>query len=349
MARIRSTGTAVPPYHLDSAVFKDALDRAFGRHFSDLRPILRMAERCGVQSRFIAVPPDEILAPRTLTDRNRRYGECAVELGERAARQALERSEVSPAEIDVIVTVSCTGYMLPSLDAHLAGRLGLRPDVRRLPITEMGCLAGVAAFARAADLISGRHGQKALIVAAEFPSLTFQPADDSMDNLVSTLVFADGVGAAVLSEDDSPGIEIVSSRSLLLPDSLTEMGFDLRDGGFHVVLSKDVPGLLAGPFGRATDQLLADYELTASRLAFACIHPGGPKILRAVDEALGVEGLTRPSWSVLSKFGNQSSAAVFFILSELSACGAAKPGAFGLMAGFGPGLSLELCLLQQRP
>ena len=347
MARILAVGTATPAHRLDARGFQQALTRAFAPYYADLRPLLRMAERCGVRERYLALPVDEILAPRTLGESNRCYAEAAVALGELAARQALARSGVAPRDVDFIITVSCTGYMLPSLDAHLVGRLGLRADVRRLPITELGCLAGAAAFALAADLLRGATDATALIVAAELPSLTFQPGDGSMDNLVSALVFADGAGAALLRADGGPGLEIVASLSRIVPDTLPEMGFDLRESGFHVVLSKDVPALLGRPFAEATSDLLAAHGLTPRDLAFACIHPGGPKILRGVDAALGVEGLTAPSWSVLERFGNQSSAAVFTVLDQLNTVSSPAAGAFGLLAGFGPGLSLELSLLRQ--
>ena len=345
MARILATGTAVPPFALDAAGCAWALDRAFAPHTPDVRPLLRMAANCGVRERRIALPVEEILAPRSLDASNRRYAALAVDLGAAAARQALERARIDAAAIGLVITTSCTGYMLPSLDAHLVGQLGLRPDVRRLPITELGCLAGAAAIARAADLLAARGGA-ALVVAAEFPSLTFQPADGSMDNVVSALVFGDGVGATVLAGDDGPGIEVVASRSLIVPDTLGEMGFDLRDGGFHVVLSKDVPRLLAGPLRGAVSTLLGAHHLSPRDLGFACIHPGGPKILRAVDAALGVEGLTAASWATLAEYGNQSSAAVLFILDRLLAETPPPAGSFGLLAGFGPGLSLELSLLR---
>lgn len=347
MTRILAAGTAVPPYHLDAAEFQDALARAFAPHFPDVRAVLRMAGHCGVHGRYIALPAGEILVPRPLAETNRVYAEVAVALGERAAREALCRAGVAARAVDTIITVSCTGYMLPSLDAHLVGRLGLRPDVRRIPITELGCLAGAAAIGRAADLLRGAPDETVLVVAAEFPSLTFQPGDGSMDNLVSTLVFADGAGAVVLRGDAGPGLEVVASRSLIVGGTLGEMGFDLRETGFHVVLSRDVPGLLAAPFAEAARALLGAHGLTPRDLSFACIHPGGPKILRAVDAVLGVEGLTAPSWDVLANYGNQSSASVLFIVQRVLA--AAPPdGGYGLLAGFGPGLSLELSLLRCR-
>ncbi len=346
MPRIVATGTAVPGHRLTAPEFERALAAAFAPFYADTRPILRMAERCGVRERYIALPAEEILAPRSLDESNRIYQRQAIELGEQASVRALDAAGIVPDQIDLIVTVSCTGHMLPSLDAHLVERLGLRPDVRRLPITQLGCLAGAAALARTADLLRGEPESVALVVSAEFPSLTFQPGDGSMDNLVSTLVFADGAAAAVMNSGDC-GLEFISSRSLLVPGTLGEMGFDLRESGFHVVLSKDVPGLLAAPFACSVTALLANRGLTVRDLAFACIHPGGPKILRAVDAALQAEGLLAPSWNVLEKYGNQSSAAVFFILHELMQAAPPPPGSYGLLAGFGPGLSLELSLLRQ--
>lgn len=348
MARIVSIGTAVPPYCLDASAFEAALAQAFTAHFDDLRPLLRMAQRCGVQRRYISLPAPDVLAPRTLAESSRLYREHAVALAESAAWQALDRAGVAPAAVDLVVGVSCTGYLLPSLDAYLVGRLGLRADVRRLPISTLGCLAGAAALARAAELLRGSGATTALVVAAETPSLTFQPADGSMDNLVSSLVFADGAGAAVLRADDVPGLELVGSTSRFVPGTLDDMGFDLRDGGLHVILSKNVPALLSAPFGEAVGTLLAGNGLATRDLGFAAIHPGGPKILQAADAALGVEGLTAPSWSVLQRYGNQSSAAVLFVLAELFEAHPPADGAWGLLAGFGPGLSLELSLLRRR-
>jgi alkylresorcinol/alkylpyrone synthase len=346
MPRIIALGSALPRHRLSASDFERTLATAFAPFYADTRPLLRMAERCGVRERYIALPAEEILSPRSLSDSNRVYQQQAIELGEQAATRALSAAGVAAERIDLIVTVSCTGHMLPSLDAHLAGRLGLRSDVRRLPITELGCLAGAAALGRTADLLRGEPNGVALVVAAEFPSLTFQPGDGSMDNLVSTLVFADGAAAAVM-DNAGRGLDVIASSSVLVPGTLAEMGFDLRESGFHVVLSKDVPGLLAGPFAAAAAALLADHGLCVRDLGFACIHPGGPKILRAVEAALQVEGLLAPSWHVLEHYGNQSSAAVFFVLEELMRSCPPPPGAYGLLAGFGPGLSIELSLLRQ--
>lgn len=348
MARIVSVGTAVPPYVLDAAAFEAALARAFAAHFADLRPLLRMAQRCGVRRRFVSLPVDALLEPRPLSASSRLYRDCVVPLAERAAREALRRAELPAAAIDLVVAVSCTGYLLPSLDAYLVASLGLRSDVRRLPISTLGCLAGAAALARTAELMHGSGASTALVVAAETPSLTFQPADGSMDNLVSSLVFADGAGAAVLRTDEGPGIAIESCASRFVPGTLDDMGFDLRDGGLHVVLSKDVPALLAPPFAEAVAGLLAEAGLGLRDLGFAVVHPGGPKVLQAVDGALGIEGLTAPSWRVLERYGNQSSAAVLFVLAQLLEESPPADGAWGLLAGFGPGLSLELALLRQR-
>ena len=346
MARIAALGTAVPPHRLDAAAFQAAVTRAFAGSVADPRLLMRMAGHCGVRERYIAAPVETVLAAGPLGERNRAYAAAAEELGEQTARAALAAAGVRAAEVDLIVTVSCTGYLLPSLDARLAPRLGLRPDVRRLPITELGCLAGAAALNRTAELLCAPGVRTALVVAAEFPSLTFQPDDASMDNLVSALVFADGAAAAVLCADAGPGFAIEDSASLMLPGTLPAMGFELREGGFYVVLSKDVPALLAGPFAQAAAGLLSRHGLTPRDLGFACIHPGGPKILRAVDAALGVEGLTAPSWRVLERYGNQSSASVLFILEQIQRDSPPPDGSVGLLAGFGPGLSLELALLR---
>jgi len=345
MARVVAVGTAVPPYRLDATAARDVLIRAFAPRLDDARAVLRMAANAGVRERYLSCPADDLLKPRSLGETNRRYAEMATALAEQAARQALARAGLPPTAIDLVVTTSCTGYMLPALDACLVERLGLRPETRRLPITELGCLAGAAALSYAVALLAGLEARTALVIAVELPSLTFQPDDASMDNVVSALVFGDGAGAAVLRADEGEGMALIASRAAIVPGTLGAMGFDLRDDGFHVTLSKDVPRLLARPFAAAASALLADHGLAPGDLRFACIHPGGPKILRAVDAALGAEGLTAPSWEVLARFGNQSSAAVLFVLEQLFAT-PPLDNTYGLLAAFGPGLSLELGLLQ---
>lgn len=345
MARISRPAIAVPRHLLTPSELVRDLPKIFKSSPVAESTLLRMASRCGVERRFLVRPLAETVSAVALGERSRVYAEHAVDLAAQAAAAALDQAGVTAAEIDLIISVSCTGYMLPSIDAYLVSRLGLRADVRRLPITELGCVAGAAGLSRAADYLRAYPAALVLLVAVETPSLTFQPADASPDNLVSALIFGDGAAAAVLGGDTAAGCEVLESASLMAPGTLDEMGFDLRDNGFWVVLSRDVPDLLRKGVRELVMALLSRHELGLSDLAFFCVHPGGPKILKAVGETLGIEDGLGDSWAVLRDYGNLSSASILFVLQRLYER-PPTPGSLGLLLAFGPGLSLEALLVR---
>ena len=261
---------------------------------------------------------------------------------------------MEPREIDLIVSTSCTGIMIPSLDAHLCSALGFRSDIRRLPITALGCVGGAGALARAHDFLVGFPQARALVIAVEFPSLSVQRADVSPAQLVSTAIFGDGVAAAVLegglAAEARPargGVRVLETLAHLFPNSTYALGFDLQDDGFHSVLSKDVPGLIKSEIARLARTLAARRDLKREQLSCFVLHPGGRKILAFIEEELGLlREDTEPSWEILRNFGNQSSASVLFVLHEWLTKRRTPPGAHGILAAFGPGLSTEMMLLE---
>src|SRR6202008_3382912 len=182
--------------------------------------------------------------PRPLSKTNNEYIDHAVKLGREAAEKCLERARLQPEEIALIITVSCTGFMIPSLDAHLIHLMGFRSNVRRMPFTELGCAAGAMALGRAADYLKAHPGGNVLIIAVELPSLTFQRKDISQANLISSILFGDGAAAVLVTGRQARGPQILVSETYTFPDSLFAMGFDLRDSGFHILLAKDVPEMI---------------------------------------------------------------------------------------------------------
>jgi alkylresorcinol/alkylpyrone synthase len=254
---------------------------------------------------------------------------------------------MKPAEIDLIITVSCTGVMIPSLDAHLINDLGFRSDVRRLPITELGCAAGAAAFSRAWEYLRAFPDATVLVVAVELPSLTFQRENFSQANLISSVLFGDGDAAAVVTGRPARGPRIMDTQSYLFPQSLDAMGFDLKESGFHIVLSKDVPQMIREKIKGLLTSFLRRHALSPEKISRFILHPGGQKLLLYMEEELGLSRSdTQSSWDVLSQYGNLSSASVFFVLHECLTKTDAKPGEYGLLAAFGPGFSAEMVLLQ---
>jgi alkylresorcinol/alkylpyrone synthase len=254
---------------------------------------------------------------------------------------------VRPDEVDLIITVSCTGFMIPSLDAHLINRMGFRSNVRRMPFTELGCAAGAMALGRAADFLKAYSGGNVLIIAVELPSLTFQRKDISQANLISSILFGDGAAAALVSGNGAPGPKILASETYTFPDSLGAMGFDLRDSGFHILLAKDVPEMIGSKIRELVDDFLTRNGKTQKDIKAWILHPGGARLLGNVEIALGLTKCqTQPSWEILGNVGNLSSATILFILQEWLEKRPLKPGEYALAAAFGPGFSAEFLLLQ---
>jgi len=344
---VASTATALPPHILSREVVKEYFGRVFSLSGRRLDAILEVVDNSRIDRRYTIFPVDYLIEPRPLAQISREYREHAIALTRCAARQALERADTSGSEVDMIVTVSCTGVMIPSVDAYLAPELGLRPDVRRLPITELGCAAGAVGLTRAWEYLRAYPDATVLLVAVELPSLTFQRRDLSQANLISTILFGDGAAAAVITGRTASGPSILGSESYLFPDSIDAMGFDLRDEGFHIVLSKEVPQLIRDRVGGLVDAFLARHSLTREDMKAWILHPGGQKLLCFLQEALGLrDDQTQPSWNVLRDYGNLSSASVLFVLHEWLARGEMVAGDRGLLAAFGPGFSAEMLLVQ---
>jgi alkylresorcinol/alkylpyrone synthase len=349
---IVSTFTAVPAHSATQAEVKARLREVFDLPARRLDAAMELFDHAAVERRYSVEPIDRLGVPRPLGEIQERYREHAFGLGRKVARQALEGAGVAAADIDLIITTSCTGIMIPSLDAYLVDALGLRADVRRLPITELGCAGGAAALARARDFLIGFPGARALVIAVELPSLSMQRADLSPANLVSTALFGDGAAAAVLVGGDvagsgAPGsVSILETLSHIWPRSTYALGFDLKDDGFHTVLSKDVPALLKSEIGALVRALAARGGLGREQLSSFVLHPGGRKILGFVEEELGLTRAdTQPSWDVLRDYGNQSSASVLFVLSEWLTRRRPPAGSHGVVAAFGPGLTAEMLLV----
>lgn len=344
---IAATATALPPFRIGRDEVKEHLERVFSLGGSRLQALLAIVDRSQVKQRYFVHPIDGIIRPRSLDETSREYAEHAVRLGRTVAEDCLGRAGVRADQVDLIITVSCTGVMIPSLDAHLANDLGFRPDVRRLPITELGCAAGASGMARAADYVRGWPDATVLVVAVELPSLTFQRQDTSQANLISSMLFGDGAAAVVVTGRAAAGPRIVRTESFLFPDSLGAMGFNLGRDGFHIVLSRDVPDLIRAEVGCLVDDSLAGANLRREELSAFIVHPGGQKLLQFIEEELELSPAdTECSWHVLREYGNQSSASVLFVLHEWLARRTPPPGAHGLVAAFGPGFSADMLLLR---
>jgi predicted naringenin-chalcone synthase len=339
---ILAVATAVPEHRLEAAAALAQL-RRFWPQLERLDP-----SEAGTGTRYTCEPVEKLLYARGLTELRLAYLTHAKQLAGHAARRALAASGLSGGDVDLVVTVSCTGYLVPSLDVHLAGELGLRADVIRVPITELGCSGGAAAIALAHRHLLAFPDHNVLVMAVELPSLNFQADDRSLDNLTACLVFGDGAGAAVIGgADEARGLRIMKTASHLVRGTEDLLGFDLRDGGFHVVLDRRLPRVLERELRPAVERFMAGANLGS--LDFLAAHAGGPRIFDAMETALALPpGALELSREVFAAVGNTSSASIFFILERLMGSLGSRPGE-GLGLGLGPGITLELMHLAWTP
>jgi alkylresorcinol/alkylpyrone synthase len=346
-ATIAASATAVPPH----VITRDDVKYYFGKVFEvperRIEAMMAVVDNAGVQKRHAIFPIDYTVEPRPLSQTNNEYIDHSIRLGREATEKCLEQAGLRPDQIDLIITVSCTGFMIPSLDAHLIHLMGFRSNVCRMPFTELGCAAGAMAISRAADYIRSHPNANVLVLAVELPTLTFQRKDISQANLISSILFGDGAAAVLVTGQNVPGPKILVTETYTFPDSLGAMGFDLRDSGFHILLSKEVPELIGGKIKELVHCFLQRNGRTQADIKGWILHPGGARLLGNIEQELGLcKCDTQPSWDVLGTVGNLSSATILFILKEWLEKRPLKKDEFAMAAAFGPGFSAEFLLLQ---
>lgn len=309
---------------------------------------VRFAAASGVQSRHLALPIERYTQLSGFTEANQAYLEVALDIGERALRSALDEAKMRPDELDIIFSTTVTGLAVPTLDARLAGRVGLRPDIKRVPLFGLGCVAGAAGVARMNDYLRAYPDHSAVLLAVELCSLTIQQNDLSVANLVASSLFGDG-GAAVIARGAGhrvPGPHVLASRSRLYPDTENVMGWEIGTDGFRIVLSAEVPTVAEKYLGEDVRLFLAEFGLTISDIDTWVCHPGGPKVIEAVETVLQLpDTALRRTRESLRDNGNLSSASVLDVLRATLA-EPPRPGSLGMMMAMGPGFCSELVLLR---
>jgi len=339
--KILSVATALPPYRIGQGEVKEFARGMFSGAHGDFERLLKIFDNTNIDGRHFCVPADWFERDRSFTEKNALYVEHALDLSEKAARRALDRAGAEPEDVGAIFFVSTTGLSTPSLDSKLIFRLGLSEHTRRVPIWGLGCAAGVAGLARTADHARLYPGELALFVGVELCGLTFQRGDLSKANLVSTSLFADGAAAALLGSGGE-GPELIGSHSTTWPDTEDIMGWDLVETGFKVRISRSIPALVRQKMSENLLAACASVDVCLEDIEHFLNHPGGTRVLDALEEVLGLEpgGLALPR-EVLRECGNMSSVTVMFVLERFLRSGEFAAGDIGVLSALGPGFSAE--------
>jgi alkylresorcinol/alkylpyrone synthase len=347
--RIAAVGSALPPNFYDQDTLLEAFRRHWGSRHYNLDRLEGLHRAVLVGGRHLALPMEEYENLENWGQANDAWIRVAQEVGEGAVRVALDKAGLGVGDVDALIFVTVTGVATPSIDARLMNRLGLPARVKRMPIFGLGCVAGTAGIARAADYVRGFPDQVAVLLSVELCSLTLQREDLSIPNLIASGLFGDGAAAAVVVGNGRPaaGPEIVATRSVFYPDSEEVMGWDITQDGFRVVLSADVPEVVRQFLRRDVDTFLADQGLTRDDVAVWVSHPGGPKVLEAMQQALDLpEDALETAWRSLREVGNLSSTSVLLVLQETLDQRRPDAGTYGMMLAMGPGFCSEMVLLR---
>ncbi|ADW67770.1 type III polyketide synthase [Granulicella tundricola] len=351
--QIASVGTSFPPHRYTQAEIAEALVERWRDKLPEPRLLTRFHLNCGVEHRYTVLPLEAYPSLVGFGATNGAWITAAVDLGEQAITRALAPIGLTAADVSAIFFASVTGIASPTIDARLINRMPFPTHVKRTPIFGLGCVAGAAGIARASDYVRAFPDQIALLLSVELCSLTWQDDDQSVANLISTGLFGDGCAAVVIAGDNvklpgpTAGPKILATRSTFYRHTEHVMGWDIRDTGFRIVLSPDVPKVVLENLKGDVDTFLTSQSLTQSDITSWIFHSGGPKVLEAAEKALTLppEALAL-SWKSLREVGNLSAASVLCVLEDTLTNHPGAPGTYSILAAMGPAFCLELILLQ---
>ena len=339
-----SLATAVPPYVIEQHEAKARAREAFGGNKLLFDRLAGVFDNAGIARRHIVAPQDWYMAPHGWKDRNAVYLDASEDLFIAAASKAIDQARLMPEQIDGVVTVSTTGIATPSLDARCASRVGFRDNIRRVPVFGLGCAGGVNGLATASRMAAGEPNTNWLFVTVETCSISIRLDSDDPAAVVATALFGDGAAAAVVTSGEHSLARITGSAEKLWPDTLRIMGWDVEDPGLAVVFDRAIPPFIEAELATAVDQMCAAMGIARGDIDRLCSHPGGVKVIDAIESALGLnQGDLNLEREVLNDYGNMSAPTVMFVLQRLLEHGLPEKV---LLTAFGPGFTCAGLLLE---
>lgn len=352
MAHIVSAASAFPAHYYRQEEITAAMQQLWAGRPSSVERLASFHQNMQIHGRYLALPLEEYLHPSGFRERNQAWIQTALELGEEAICTLLDQVEIEAGEIDQIAFTTITGIAAPSIDARLMNRIPFSPYLKRMPLFGLGCMGGAGGLARLADYLLGHPQEAALLLSVELCSLTIQHNDLSAENMVSTGLFGDGAAAVLMVGTQHPLAKqsrprVIANRSVFFPETEYIMGWEMCDTGFKVVLSSDVIEVVETALRPAIDIFLREHGLSSALIDLWLVHPGGPKIIQAIETGLGLKvGMLDMSRENLAAVGNLSSAAVLVMLEKAMKENPPAPGTYSLLMAMGPAFNAELILLE---
>lgn len=356
MSSIAGVQAVAAPYGYSQDEITEAFAAVMSPKGAEREVIEHIHRATGVKHRNLALPIEDYVELAGFGAANDEFIRVGADLGAAAVTSALAAANMGPADVDLIASVTVTGVAAPSLEARLFSRIGLREDTKRIPMFGLGCVAGAAGIARLHDYLVGHPDDVAVLLSVELCSLTLQRDDVSLTNIVGSGLFGDGAAAVVMVGERRAermgitGPSVVASRSRLYPDTQRTMGWDIGGSGFRIVLAPNVGEIINTHLGEDVGGFLRDHDLTITDIDRWVSHPGGPRVLEAIESALDLnDGQLDASWRSLAAVGNLSSASVLHVLGDtLAGTDTPRPesGTPGMLMAMGPGFCAELVLLR---
>ena len=352
MTYIAGVSSRFPDYYYRQEELTAVLLKTWADRHRNLERLERFHQNVTVEGRYLALPLDHYEKLSGLEAKNDAWIQTALDLGEQAVCALLEKTGLHPKEISQFVFTTITGIAVPSIDARLMNRIPFSSHLKRVPIFGLGCLGGAAGIARGADYLQGHPDEASILLSVELCSLTLQREDPSIANLISSGLFGDGAAAVLMLGEKHPlaqngQAKILDNHSVFFPNTEHIMGWDIVDTGFKILLSSDVADIAGNHLRPAVETFLGSHGLSLQDITHWIAHPGGPKVIEAIQKGLDLEpDALKLSRESLAAVGNISSTSVLLILEETLARYRPAPGTYGLLMAMGPAFCAEFVLLR---